>query len=105
MEKRFGNLRTIFEFPLGKNRKEAIEGNYKIKRSKKLMAEAGLTKGLGGYLFYGKELSNLAQDVQYYLKRIGFAVNLKTFDSADARRAAESNIAKTGRPTLLLELR
>ncbi len=104
-EKRIGNVRTFFEFPLGKNRKEVVEDNYKIKRSKKLMAEAGLAKGLGSYIFYVKELSDLAQDVQNYLNRMGFKLSLKSFDSADARRAAESNIAKTGRPTLLLELR
>ncbi len=104
-EKRIGNVRTFFEFPLGKNRKEVVEDNYKIKRSKKLMAEAGLAKGLGSYIFYVKELSDLAQDVQNYLNRMGFKLSSKSFDSADARRAAESNIAKTGRPTLLLELR
>lgn len=104
-EKRIGKVRTFFEFPLGKTRKEATEGNYKIKRSKKLMADAGLARGLGGYLFYAEELSNLAQDVQNYLRRMGFEVSPKAFDSAGARQAAESNIAKTGRPTLLLEQR
>ena len=104
-EKRMGDVRIFFEFPLGKNRKEATQDSYKIKRSKKLMADAGLAKGLGAYMFYARDLSNLAQDVQVYFKRIGIEVKLKSFDSADARRAAESNIAKTGRPIFLLERR
>jgi hypothetical protein len=103
--KRIGKVRTLFEFPLGKNQTDAAEYNYDINRSEKFMAEAGLVNGIGAYMFYTEDLSNLAQDIQNYLKRFGIQVRLKAFNSATARKAAESQIVKTGRPTLLLELR
>jgi hypothetical protein len=101
--KRLGKVHTIFEFPLGKYKTDAAKYSYDINRSKKLMAEAGLVKGLGVYLFFTEDLADLAGDVQNYLARIGIQVKSKAFSPDAARRAAESQIVKTGRPTLLLE--
>jgi peptidoglycan hydrolase-like protein with peptidoglycan-binding domain len=101
--KLFGKVQTIFEFPLGKNRTDAAKYNYDVKRSKTLMAEAGLVNGLDAYLVYTEDLTKLAPAVQSYLKRIGIEVNSRAFSPATARKAAESLIVKTGQPTLLLE--
>ncbi|UCD81043.1 MAG: TIR domain-containing protein [Desulfobacterales bacterium] len=100
--KRIGKVQTLFEFPLGKNKIDAAKYNYDVKRSKKFMAEAGLVKGLRAYMVYTEDLSDLAQDVEYYLNRIGIQVKSEAASSATARQAAERNL-KGGRPTLLLE--
>jgi peptidoglycan hydrolase-like protein with peptidoglycan-binding domain len=101
--KLFGKVQTIFEFPLGKNKIDAAKYNYDVKRSKTLMAEAGLVKGMGAYMYYTEDLTNLAQVVQNYLKRIGIQVKSRALSPVTARKAAESQIVKTGQPTLLLE--
>ena len=67
------------------------------------MADAGLVKGMGAYMYYTEDLTNLAQVVQNYLKRIGIQVKSRALSPATARKAAESQIVKTGQPTILLE--
>lgn len=100
--KLFGKVQTIFEFPLGKNKTDAAKYNYDVKRSKTLMAEAGLVNGLGAYMLYTEDLLKMAEVVENYLNRIGIQVKSKAISSNAARQAAEKYV-KGGRPTLLLE--
>jgi len=100
--KLFGKVQTIFEFPLGRNKIDAAKYNYDVKRSKTLMAEAGLVKGLDAYMLYTEDLLKMAEVVENYLNRIGIQVKSKAVSSNAARQAAERYV-KGGRPTLLLE--
>ena len=100
--KLFGKVQTIFEFPLGKNKIDAAKYNYDVKRSQKLMAEAGLVKGIAAIMVYTEDLSDMAHVVENYLNRFGIQVKSKAVNAATARQAAESFV-KSGRSIFLLE--
>lgn len=100
--KLFGKVQTIFEFPLGRNKIDAAKYNYDVKRSQKLMAEAGLVKGMAAYMLYTEDLLKMAEVLENYLNRIGIQVKSKAIRPNEARQAAE-RFAKSGRSIFLLE--
>ena len=100
--KLFGKVQTIFEFPLGKNKINAAKYNYDVKRSQKLMAEAGLIKGMAAIMVYTEDLADMAHVVENYLNRFGIQVKSKAANAAAARQTAESFV-KSGRSIFLLE--
>ncbi len=108
MEKLFGNSpksQAYFEFPLGSKRLSAGKFSSSIKRGRKLMKDAGYAGGIKANLVYTPNASDLAKIVADLLDRIGIYVDANPVDPDRARKYVEDYIAKTGRPTFLLELR